>query len=171
MSDAPAAYRFAGFWIRFLAFVIDGVIIGVVGYAIIGPDTGAAGDWIGMGGQKVAYTDDAAPLGSGQMLGQGANTLVDWLYFSLFESSAWSATPGKKALGLIVVDDGGRRISFLRATGRYFAKILSAVPLLLGFLCVGWNRRKRGLHDVIAGTLVLRRDVGGERIVPPDAIR
>ena len=85
-------------------------------------------------------------------------TLVGtWLYFALMESSGSQGTLGKIAFGLAVTDAGGRRISFGRATGRYFAKILSAIPLGIGFIMVGWTHRKRGLHDFVADTLVVRR--------------
>ena len=80
----------------------------------------------------------------------------EWLYFSLLESSANQATVGKIVCGLKVTDLDGRRISFGRATARYFAKILSGLILLIGFAMVGWTTQKRGLHDFIAGTLVLR---------------
>jgi len=60
-------------------------------------------------------------------------------------------------LGLAVEQAYGGRISFARASGRYFAKILSAIPLGLGCLMVGWTSRKRGLHDLVAGTVVIRR--------------
>jgi uncharacterized RDD family membrane protein YckC len=83
--------------------------------------------------------------------------LLDWLYFALLESSAGQATLGKSVLGLAVTNTRGERISFGRATGRYFAKFLSALILGVGFLMVGWTRRKQGLHDFIAGTLVVRR--------------
>lgn len=166
MSRDRSGYGFAGFWIRLLAGVVDGVVIGIIGYVVLGADIGMS-DAFPDGVQRTAY---GAAFGAPQAASHGTNFMLDWLYFAIFECSAWSATPGKKLLGLIVVDDEGRRISFLRATARYFAKFLSAVLLLLGFLCIGWNRRKRGLHDVIAGTLVLRRDSGMERIVPPDAV-
>ena len=65
---------------------------------------------------------------------------------------------GKQALKLVVTDEHGERIGFGRATGRYFAKFLSAMFFLIGFCMVGWTARKRGLHDVIAGTLVQRSD-------------
>jgi uncharacterized RDD family membrane protein YckC len=60
------------------------------------------------------------------------------------------------ALGLKVTDLGGHRISFVRATGRHFAKILSGLLLCVGFIMVGFTRYKQGLHDMIAGTLVIR---------------
>jgi len=85
------------------------------------------------------------------------STILQWLYFSLMESSAWQATLGKKALGLTVTDLEGRRISFGRATGRYFAKIISSLILFIGYIMAGFTEKKQALHDLIAGTLVLRK--------------
>ena len=90
------------------------------------------------------------------VLGAVLAVFAGWLYFALMESSASQATIGKTACGLRVTDESGRRISFGRATGRYFAKIVSALIFLIGFMMVGWTRRKQGLHDLIAGTLVVK---------------
>jgi uncharacterized RDD family membrane protein YckC len=84
-------------------------------------------------------------------------TVLNWLYFSLLESSGWQATLGKKALGLEVTDLAGRRISFGRATGRFFAKYISAIILMIGFLMAGFTEKKQALHDILAGTLVIRK--------------
>lgn len=78
-----------------------------------------------------------------------------WLYFALQESSKWQGTVGKRALGLKVVDLEGRRISFGRATGRYFGKFLSSL-LYIGYLMIFWTKKKQALHDMIASTLVVR---------------
>jgi uncharacterized RDD family membrane protein YckC len=83
--------------------------------------------------------------------------LAAWLYFPLMESSASQGTIGKIAFSLIVTDTSFRRISFGRALGRYAAKIPSALILYLGFVMVGLTSHKRGLHDYIAGTVILRR--------------
>jgi ssDNA-binding Zn-finger/Zn-ribbon topoisomerase 1 len=80
-----------------------------------------------------------------------------WVYFAVLESSEWQATLGKMVCGLIVVDEYDNRISFARATGRYFAQILSALILGIGFIMVAFTRRKQGLHDLLAGTLVTRK--------------
>ncbi|OFX03209.1 MAG: transporter, partial [Alphaproteobacteria bacterium RIFCSPHIGHO2_12_FULL_66_14] len=82
--------------------------------------------------------------------------LAGWLYFALLESSERGATVGKMAMGLRVVTDQGQRLSFLNATGRYFAKIISALILCIGFIMIAFTDRKRGLHDMIAGTLVIK---------------
>jgi uncharacterized RDD family membrane protein YckC len=82
--------------------------------------------------------------------------LFDSVYFTLFESSSLQASPGKWLTGMKVADLEGRRISYLRACVRYMGKVLSAVLLFAGFVMVAFHRRKQGLHDVIAQTLVLR---------------
>ena len=82
--------------------------------------------------------------------------VIGWLYFALLESSERGATVGKMAMGLRVVTDQGQRLSFLNATGRYFAKIISAIILCIGFIMIAFTDRKRGLHDMIAGTLVIK---------------
>lgn len=71
----------------------------------------------------------------------GISFVMGWLYSAVLESSSMQGTLGKKALGLVVTDMDGRRISFGRATGRYFAKFLSAMILLVGFMMAGAGRR------------------------------
>jgi uncharacterized RDD family membrane protein YckC len=66
---------------------------------------------------------------------------------------------GKKALGLVVTDMAGRRVSFGRATGRHFSKIITnMVPALIGYIMAGFTEKKQALHDMMAGCLVLRRN-------------
>jgi uncharacterized RDD family membrane protein YckC len=81
---------------------------------------------------------------------------VAWLYFALMESSERGATVGKMAMGLRVVTNDGKRLSFMNATGRYFAKILSAIIFCIGYIMIAFTDRKRGLHDMIASTLVIK---------------
>ena len=82
--------------------------------------------------------------------------MINWLYSAVLESSTWQATVGKKAMSLVVTDSAGQRIGFGRATGRYFGKFISSLILGIGFLMVGWTRRKQGLHDMMASTLVYK---------------
>jgi uncharacterized RDD family membrane protein YckC len=82
--------------------------------------------------------------------------IIGWLYDALQESSVHQATFGKRACGLRVTDLNGQRISFARATGRHFAEILSAITLFIGYMMAGWTERKQALHDIIAGTYVVR---------------
>jgi uncharacterized RDD family membrane protein YckC len=80
-----------------------------------------------------------------------------WLYFALQESSERQATLGKMALKIYVTDLQGQRISFGKATGRHFGRILCALTLCIGYMMAGFTAQKQGLHDMIAGTLVKRR--------------
>jgi uncharacterized RDD family membrane protein YckC len=84
--------------------------------------------------------------------------LLQWLYYAYLESGEKQATWGKQALGLYVTDCAANRISFGRASGRFFAKIISGlIPLGIGYIMAGFTERKQALHDMIAGCLVLRR--------------
>ena len=83
--------------------------------------------------------------------------IIDWLYFSLLESSKSQATVGKMALSLMVTDTEGARISFARAAGRYLAKNLSTIILFIGYFMMLWDDRNQTLHDKIASTLVVKK--------------
>ena len=82
------------------------------------------------------------------------NLGIAWLYFAIMESSPTQATLGKMAIGIVVTDMSGNRVSFGRATGRHFAKIVSGIILGIGFLMIAFTERKQGLHDIMADTLV-----------------
>jgi len=82
--------------------------------------------------------------------------MAHWIYFTTSESSARGATYGKRLFGLRVVSEKGDRLTFARASVRYFAKILSAAPLFLGFVMVVVTQRRQALHDLIAETLVVK---------------
>ncbi len=157
MSPVPE-YRFAGFWWRVLAILIDVLIFSIVQFGISS---------LGLASLNLASSGESemgVPIGF-CILG----ILISWLYPALFESSSWRATPGKRVCGLIVTDLNGQRISFGRATGRYFAKILSALILYVGFMMAGWTSRKQALHDVICNTLVLKKTAPSLRMSVPEA--
>ncbi len=155
----PGGLEYAGFWLRFLAYVIDAFALALASAAV----SFAVGVVAGIAGAASGSAEGA--LSSAASIGFLAMLLVSWLYFAITESSAGQGTIGKMALGLAVTDMEGRRIGFARATGRFFAKLLSALPLGLGFVAVGLTPRKRGLHDAAAGTLVLRRGRSGVAVV------
>jgi uncharacterized RDD family membrane protein YckC len=116
--------------------LIIAAVLGVAGSAVSMPD---------MGVHAVRFIVSTA-----------FSMVVNWIYEASLESSSYQATLGKMALGLKVTDLEGRRISFARATGRHFAKILSGMILLIGYIIAGFSTRKQALHDMIAGTLVVR---------------
>lgn len=129
--------NYAGFWKRFAAAVIDFVIwiilVFILG-AILGVDAHAM-----------------------MRLGNIVTVLMVWIYFAAFESSSKQATPGKMALGIKVTDLNGRRIGFGKATGRYFGRILSMVILYIGCIMIAFTEKKQGLHDKMAGCLVVNK--------------
>jgi len=98
----------------------------------------------------------------------GVSLLVTWLYYALCESSSWQGTVGKKVVGLRVTDLNGNRISFGKATGRHFGKIVSALILGIGFIMIAFTEQKQGLHDILAGTLVLKGPAQQDYPYPPN---
>ncbi len=129
-EDSPEI-RYAGFWIRVVASIIDSVLFIVPGYLV---------------------TLVVAP----GMLQNNIILVLFVIYNGFFYSSAWQATIGKKLLGMKVVDENGDKISFLRGVGRTVSQFFSFIILFIGFFMVGWNKKKRGLHDMIAGTYVIK---------------
>jgi uncharacterized RDD family membrane protein YckC len=125
-ADGGRAY--GGFRIRVAASILDDVLVGVPLWLLV------------------------HSFGSYGLLGLFGAIL----YYPLMESSGAQATVGKIVFSMIVTDTSFRRISFGRALGRYFAKGLSGLLLYLGYVMVAFTPQKRGLHDYIAGTLVLR---------------
>ena len=151
----PVAY--AGFWLRFVAFIIDSIVLYFIGTIVTLPFLATMGLRGVMRGHLPMSPEEWMPLMGAFMRLAFIRMVLNWLYYALLESSAWQATLGKKALGLEVTDAEGRRISFGRATGRFFAKIISALILFIGFIMAGFTERKQALHDMIAGTLVIRK--------------
>lgn len=155
-AQAPfVATGYAGFWRRVVAYFIDALIMCVL-YIVLALVLGGTLGAI-LGGAEVP--DDVFQRifdspGLAVVL-QICSALMVWLYMALQESSRAQATLGKRALGCRVTDTSGNRISFGRATGRHFSKILSGLILGIGFIMVGLTQRKQGLHDKIAETLVL----------------
>lgn len=80
-----------------------------------------------------------------------------WLYFAIMESSKFQGTVGKIAIGLVVTDLEGNRISFARVTGRYFGKILSILIFMIGYILADFTQKKQALLDMLASTLVWKK--------------
>jgi uncharacterized RDD family membrane protein YckC len=149
-----AAVRYAGFWIRFLAAIIDGVILGtvtkVIQYALF-PSMAAitvappsANPWDTLG-------PTLAKLGWATLL----STAISATYSTWF-MGALGAVPGMMALGLKVVRPDGSAIGYGRAVGRYFAAFLSGLILGIGYLLIAFDAEKRALHDMICDTRVIK---------------
>lgn len=143
--------QYAGFWIRFFALIIDTIITIIITIVVVLPLAFLLGMFL-------AGTHSARELHSaGESFGNVVGFVLPWLYYTISESSVWQATPGKKILGLKVTDEDGDRIGFAKANGRYWGKILSVIPLGVGYLMAAFTERKQGLHDKLAGTLVTKR--------------
>ena len=138
LAAAPPAY--GGFWIRFLAYFVDSLIV-VLGCAVVGVAAAFAGDAFALLATLVFL---AGPF----------------VYFAGMHASARQATYGKALVGLKVADNGGNRISFPRSLGRELSKLISAFPLMVGFLLAAFTKRKQALHDMVASTVVVREGPG-----------
>jgi uncharacterized RDD family membrane protein YckC len=130
--------QYASFGKRFLAALLDGVILSIINILV----SFVLGLILGRAGTQV-----------GSLVG----ILIAWLYYAYQESSDKQATIGKQALKIVVTDLEGKRIDFVKATIRYFSKIISALILLIGYIMAAFTEKKQALHDIIAGTLVLEK--------------
>jgi uncharacterized RDD family membrane protein YckC len=163
-ASAPAItpVPYAGFWIRFVASLIDGLILGIPFMFVVIVLMFFFGGF-GLMMHRNAVDPQAAaalagPLLLGLLLGGLFFMSLEWLYFAGMESSERQATFGKAAMSVRVTDLEGRRLSFGHATGRFFSKIISGmIPLAIGYIMAGFTAKKQALHDMIAGTLVLRK--------------
>lgn len=166
---------YAGFWKRFLAYILDSIIISIAMSIIIFPVFLIFGLPVipseyfrNMNGFDFtlpfvqSYEPDYAIaiffifvflLGIIGLLA----LVLQWLYFALMESSKNQATLGKMIVGIIVTDLYGNRISFGKASGRFFGKILSGLILNIGYIIAAFTEKKQALHDMIAGCLVVNK--------------
>jgi len=138
---------YAGFWNRLAAALLDFLILLVPAFAV-----------------PVVVALITGPKSRASLAADGSVLVLCWLYFAVMESSPRRSTFGKSAFGICVADVNGNRIGFFRASGRLFAKILSLLPLGIGFLLAGVTPRKQALHDMIAGTVVVKRDALPSRV-------
>lgn len=129
-AKAAPTGAYAGFWQRFVAMLIDWVVL-AVGSGVIYVAT--------FGAVFIAYF------------------VLAWVYEAIMLSSEWQATLGKRAMSIVVTGMDGGRISFWRATARHFAKYISAFTIFIGYIMAAFTARKQALHDMIAETLVINR--------------
>jgi uncharacterized RDD family membrane protein YckC len=156
-----AQLPYSGFWKRVAAYLIDSVILGVVALVVIAIVFLLIGGGALISGSQTPQ-DFAAALGVAAILlivfAYIALIVIMWMYFAKMESSEKQATIGKKAMGIYVTDVNGQRITFGRASGRFFGKIVTGmIPFGIGWLMVAFTAKKQALHDMIAGTLVWKR--------------
>jgi uncharacterized RDD family membrane protein YckC len=140
---SAATFTYAGFWIRFVAVLLDGIILfvaGVVVQLLFAPMTRS-------GRMDLMFM----ALGFEYLIGMAIGATYEGLFVNRF-----GATPGKMALDLKVVRPDGGPISLGRAVGRYFAKYVSAIILMIGYIMAGFDSQKRALHDMICDTRVIK---------------
>jgi uncharacterized RDD family membrane protein YckC len=144
---APERFRYGGFWIRFAAALIDGIIMGVVGFLLQFP---------------VFLRMMSAPQETASFRWLGLQMLLNLVKFALslgYETwfvGALGATPGKMVCGLKVVMPDGSKVGYARALARFFAKMISYLTLCIGFVMAAFDDEKRGLHDRICETRVVK---------------
>jgi uncharacterized RDD family membrane protein YckC len=158
--------HYGGFWRRFVAFSTDKLILATIGFMMFILGSVALG--LGISPSDLAEEPEGIfALGMQVMAIYQAITLfLDMAYFTYFHGTT-GQTPGKRLMGLRVVGDTGEPITLGTAFLRWVGYIISFVPLCMGFLWVGVDRRKQGWHDKIAGTVVIDLYQVVEVEIPP----
>ncbi|MDD2277967.1 MAG: RDD family protein [Bacteroidales bacterium] len=156
-------FVYAGFWNRFAAYLIDRIVLSAASLFILIPLLVALAYAAKL--STISSTEElmkienllriSAALG-GFLLFALFNLVLNWLYYALMESSKYQGTLGKLALGVKVTDYEGNRIGFGKATGRYFARIITNMTMLIGYIIAGFTDRKQALHDMVASCLVVK---------------
>jgi uncharacterized RDD family membrane protein YckC len=165
-DEGPDVGVYAGLGRRLIAFIVDFILVliaGGIAIALFSLSNGLKYAYF-MTVSGVSYHDlteagtlDAA-LGPIVAAFGILFIVVPWLYFAGFESSRSQATPGKVLMSLVVTDLEGNKPSFARTTLRFFGKYISTLIIFIGFLMIGFTKKHQGLHDRIAGCLVLLQD-------------
>jgi len=130
--------RFAGFWIRAVAIIIDGIILFLAQMIILIP---------------FGFEQN----GEVNLMLNIFLIILGFLYYSIMHSSKWQATIGKKLMKIYVIKKDGTKLSFLRALARAFCTSISSLPLGIGYIWAGFDKKKRTFHDMICGTYVVKR--------------
>lgn len=157
--------KYAGFWKRFIALIIDAIILGIVNWILLAPIFAAIGISAGGGFPFSNFTnpdelDIAALVGTlTAMFGIAwiIQNVVQILYHSFMESSKFQGSVGKMALGIIVTDLNGTKLDFTKAFIRNLCKIISNFTIGIGYIMTGFTAKKQALHDMIASTLVVNK--------------
>jgi uncharacterized RDD family membrane protein YckC len=158
--------RYAGFLLRLIAATIDLLVLAVPLAVFISFLSVAMGISTAFLDLRPGEPPSEILKAFGNIfvyLSLGFFVLMSWLYFAILESSRWRATLGKRALGLYVSDLFGNRVTFARATARFFCgRLLAHIPLvgiyyfLIDCLCILFTSNKQAVHDMLAGCIVLR---------------
>lgn len=154
--------NYAGFWMRFVAIIIDGILVGIIRAFLVVPILATVGITFASGFENFdsGNMDELIPFIATIVAAAAAlavlSTIIWVLYGTLMEASKYQATLGKIALGLIVTDINGGKLDFSKSLVRNLAKILSNFIFLIGYIMAAFTEKKQGLHDIIAGTVVVK---------------
>ncbi len=156
-----AQLPYAGFWKRFFAYLIDSLILDAAAFVVFGIVFLVIGGGALLSGNQSSGDFLAAMTGfailSLILLVLGLIVAV-WLYFAKMESSPSQATIGKRMMGIYVTDLQGQRLTFGKATARFFSKFITGViPFAIGWIMAAFTEKRQALHDMIVGSLVMRR--------------
>lgn len=155
---------YAGFWLRFVAYLLDYIVIYIIQAFVFIPILGVLGmSMAASAGFDFSSFNDEDMIGwiiamiSAIIIGAIIAFIIQVLYFSIMESSKYQATFGKMALGLIVTDTDGKRLDLGKSLLRNLGKIVSAFIMMIGYIMAGFTDKKQALHDMIAGALVVKK--------------
>ena len=149
MGYPAAGVHYAGFWIRVLAVIIDGVILQLSSLSL--------GLTFGLLFSISAASRTPASSFGLVLSGLGGVIVLLWglAYYTAIPAGRWQATPGKRLVGIYVIRLSGAGIGFWGFVGRYLAYFLDSLTLGIGFMMAGWTREKRALHDMVCDTRVI----------------
>ena len=157
-QQTPARLVYANFWHRFVAAFVDGLYVMMIAIITLNVSfimLNLSSQFLG--GLEIFEVKDIFQMKEDRMPRLLLfSQVVGWVYFAMQESSVTQATFGEKAMRMNVVGLSSERISFGRATGRYFGKYISVLIFFLGYLMQPFNKKGQALHDLMAGTLVIK---------------
>ena len=145
-DTSVTGFIYKGFWIRFVADWLDAIILGIIFQTVN----------MFLTLQKVQNISDPLSMLSIFSLSFSIKFLMNLTYYVFFNGK-YGATPGKMAIGAKIVNTDGSPISYTKAFARFFAEMLSAAILLIGYIMAAFDSQKRALHDRICGTLVIKK--------------
>ena len=160
VQEETKTIQYAGFWWRVLAHLIDQVVLSFAAGIFVIPMMAIFG--LSIYSMTESGMDlEESPMFWGSLVSMYASIftvslLINWLYYAIMESSKTQGTLGKLVLRIKVTDYGYQRVSFGRATGRFFGKYISSFILLIGYIMAGFTAKKQALHDMIASCYVIK---------------
>lgn len=159
-----ASSNYASFGIRWVAQILDFIILYIINWIVITPILAAVGF-----GVASANDFDLESMSEGDMIaaftalmgalvaGSIALYVIRVLYGAFMESSKFQATIGKLAVGIKVTGTDGSRLTFVKALLRHIGKIVSGMIIFIGYIMAAFTEKKQALHDMIASSIVVKK--------------